>query len=572
MEKLGDNVPNNENSSDDFIPTNSSSVDSTAEVEIDDVKNCFDCKRTFKSCTCKSCAKCGAVFLRYWGTPIVKGRSHCRICGAAVCITCHVLIYDTFKICTRCHIKLKEEELSTQMALSAIAKGNSNDYFTINTFGITDTNLNNKEKRNEILINASKKGDHHVLSTLISTGADVNYVDNHGNTSLFYAASRAYLPCVALLIEKGADCTLTNKHGWTPLHFLALSNGKDESVLECADLLIQMGTQVFALTEHGETAGDIAEQNEENRLLLKILRAAEVEEAVQVLSSKTTLADLGKDLKIWKYLKTLLNVVTAVQGSRKDDSAITSKSTEDLHSNPTILAQKTKSFARIFSYSKPSQEVCKMCSTSKRDPLEPVINNHHIMESSNTIKDELEKCQKERDELEIQCKKLMKSIGTAVHEREKQKEKIVCLETKLNNFLKEKEMAIQRCEAMFENKLTKIKHEAEFDRNESNKRIKKLEEDYEDLYHLQSVYKLTWIPDKIVSLCMNSKCRAPFTKTRRRHHCRCCGRIFCTNCASQLLPIEALGYVNPVRICNQCFALLDETFVEVNYPDDVMIN
>lgn len=44
------------------------------------------------------------------------------------------------------------------MALSAIAKGNSNDYFTINTFGITDTNLNNKEKRNEILINASKKG------------------------------------------------------------------------------------------------------------------------------------------------------------------------------------------------------------------------------------------------------------------------------------------------------------------------------------------------------------------------------------------------------------------------------
>ena len=36
-----------------------------------------------------------------------------------------------------------------------------------------------------------------------------------------------------------------------------------------------MGTQVFALTEHGETAGDIAEQNEENRLLLKILRAAE---------------------------------------------------------------------------------------------------------------------------------------------------------------------------------------------------------------------------------------------------------------------------------------------------------
>ena len=31
--------------------------------------------------------------------------------------------------------------------------------------------------------------------------------------------------------------------------------------------------------------------------------------------------------------------------------------------------------------------------------------------------------------------------------------------------------------------------------------------------------------------------------------------------------IEFLGYADPVRLCNQCFALLDETFVEVEFSD-----
>ena len=31
--------------------------------------------------------------------------------------------------------------------------------------------------------------------------------------------------------------------------------------------------------------------------------------------------------------------------------------------------------------------------------------------------------------------------------------------------------------------------------------------------------------------------------------------------------LEQLGYSDPVRMCNQCFALLDETFVEVEYSE-----
>ena len=86
-------------------------------------------------------------------------RSHCRICCAAVCITCHVIVYDTFKICTRCHIKQKENELSTQMALSAIINAKSCSEFGIGNLSLASTDVSSQEKKNEILISASKKGN-----------------------------------------------------------------------------------------------------------------------------------------------------------------------------------------------------------------------------------------------------------------------------------------------------------------------------------------------------------------------------------------------------------------------------
>ena len=85
-------------------------------------------------------------------------RSHCRICCAAVCITCHVTVYNTFKICTRCHIKQKEDELSTQIALSAISNASSQDEFGIKNLSFAATNVNSQEKKNEILCSAAKKG------------------------------------------------------------------------------------------------------------------------------------------------------------------------------------------------------------------------------------------------------------------------------------------------------------------------------------------------------------------------------------------------------------------------------
>jgi len=60
-----------------------------------------------------------------------------------------------------------------------------------------------------------------------------------------------------------------------------------------------------------------------------------------------------------------------------------------------------------------------------------------------------------------------------------------------------------------------------------------------------------WIPDQKVSDCM--KCQIPFSITKRKHHCRACGLIFCGDCSAKSLPIPLYGYTAAVRICDACY-------------------
>ena len=55
-------------------------------------------------------------------------------------------------------------------------------------------------------------------------------------------------------------------------------------------------------------------------------------------------------------------------------------------------------------------------------------------------------------------------------------------------------------------------------------------------------------------------CSAPFTMTKRRHHCRHCGRLCCASCAGAFVRIEKFDrYVSgsPARVCTHCESVLD---------------
>jgi len=59
-----------------------------------------------------------------------------------------------------------------------------------------------------------------------------------------------------------------------------------------------------------------------------------------------------------------------------------------------------------------------------------------------------------------------------------------------------------------------------------------------------------WIPDREAQTC--AKCDELFTVTNRRHHCRSCGKVFCSACCKEKYYLYRLGYKDPVRVCKNC--------------------
>ncbi|GIX77868.1 zinc finger FYVE domain-containing protein 21 [Caerostris extrusa] len=59
-----------------------------------------------------------------------------------------------------------------------------------------------------------------------------------------------------------------------------------------------------------------------------------------------------------------------------------------------------------------------------------------------------------------------------------------------------------------------------------------------------------WVPDKESPSC--AKCQTKFALLTRRHHCRRCGNVFCSNCCENKLPLPRMSFVDPVRVCEEC--------------------
>merc|ERR1719209_371856 len=63
-----------------------------------------------------------------------------------------------------------------------------------------------------------------------------------------------------------------------------------------------------------------------------------------------------------------------------------------------------------------------------------------------------------------------------------------------------------------------------------------------------------WVPDHAASQCMG--CHTQFWFGRRKHHCRSCGLLFCSECSEQAVPIPTEQLYQPVRVCDRCYVNL----------------
>ncbi|XP_061148604.1 zinc finger FYVE domain-containing protein 16 isoform X2 [Syngnathus typhle] len=61
-----------------------------------------------------------------------------------------------------------------------------------------------------------------------------------------------------------------------------------------------------------------------------------------------------------------------------------------------------------------------------------------------------------------------------------------------------------------------------------------------------------WVPDSEAPNCMN--CSHKFTFTKRRHHCRACGKVYCAGCCNRKCKLKYLE--KEARVCVVCFDTL----------------
>lgn len=96
-------------------------------------------------------------------------------------------------------------------------------------------------------------GEIEKAKSLFTNQAEINNVDEDGNTALHVAAKLNESDLVTFLIVKGADTELKNKYGDTPLH-VAIANDAYES----SRALTSLGADIFALNAKGKSALEIA--------------------------------------------------------------------------------------------------------------------------------------------------------------------------------------------------------------------------------------------------------------------------------------------------------------------------
>ena len=63
-----------------------------------------------------------------------------------------------------------------------------------------------------------------------------------------------------------------------------------------------------------------------------------------------------------------------------------------------------------------------------------------------------------------------------------------------------------------------------------------------------------WIPDHAASSCMG--CSTQFWFGRRKHRCRSCGRLFCSECSEKTVALPAEQLYTPVRVCDCCYNII----------------
>ncbi|XP_070272863.1 RUN and FYVE domain-containing protein 1 isoform X1 [Myotis yumanensis] len=166
--------------------------------------------------------------------------------------------------------------------------------------------------------------------------------------------------------------------------------------------------------------------------------------------------------------------------------------------------------------------------------------------------------QEQLSQLQGQCSSLEKELKSEKEQRQALQRELQCekdtsslLRAELQQVdgLKRELRALQDEKA----ELQKVCDEQEQALQEMGLHLSQSKLKMEDIKEVNKALKgHTWLKDDEATHC--KQCEKEFSISRRKHHCRNCGHIFCNTCSSNELALPS--YPKPVRVCDSCHTLL----------------
>jgi ankyrin repeat protein len=107
-----------------------------------------------------------------------------------------------------------------------------------------------------ILINSVAKGNVEIVKFALDYGANVNFQDSSGYTSLHFCALNKYSELTDLLLANGADVNIRDEHGNPPI-WTAIFNAKGDFAI--VHKLYKAGADIETKNKHGKSPRDLGE-------------------------------------------------------------------------------------------------------------------------------------------------------------------------------------------------------------------------------------------------------------------------------------------------------------------------
>ncbi|XP_073429804.1 RUN and FYVE domain-containing protein 1 isoform X2 [Dendrobates tinctorius] len=177
--------------------------------------------------------------------------------------------------------------------------------------------------------------------------------------------------------------------------------------------------------------------------------------------------------------------------------------------------------------------------------------NKDVESKTETLKQHLQKLDSQCSNLQHNLQSEKEQQKTLREELSKEKEKNKYLQNELLQYSQlKKDFDMLRLE---KTQLQNLCEEQEQALQEMGFHLSQSKLKMEDIKEVNKALKgHTWLKDDEATGC--KQCNKEFSISRRKHHCRNCGDIFCNTCSSNELSLPS--YPKPVRVCDTCHNLL----------------